>query len=208
VRPSGGGGASGPWRSPAPSRCGRSSSSRRRYCFCLAFGIARGTVYATVGATGGAVIGFMIARTLGADFVRAQLGDRLADGLTNRWGAGAVFVLNLIPVVPMTAINYGAGLSGMHLLPFTLAVVGGVAPRAFAYSFFGHSLLDVGSSQFVLALTLLLALIVVPLWVRRHLSNRRRAAGGVCSAGSFPVGSFRADQSERLLDPAKAGRGS
>jgi uncharacterized membrane protein YdjX (TVP38/TMEM64 family) len=146
----------------------------------LAFGTGWGTLYAATGATVGAIIGFLIARALGHDFVRSQLGAHWAVMEANRWGAGAVCVLNLIPVVPVTLINYGAGLSGMSLLPFTLAVVLGITPRAFAYSFFGHSLLHIGSQQFIAALVLLVALIVVPLSIRYRL-NRVRARDGAAS---------------------------
>jgi len=138
----------------------------------LAFGVAWGTMYAAVGGTLGAVIGFSIARLLGRDFVREQLGDRLPDLKHGPWGVGLVFLLNLIPIVPMTVINYGAGLSAMDVLPFTIAVAAGLTPRAFAYSFFGHALLDVRSREFVAAAALLVALLVVPLWVRRHLAKR------------------------------------
>lgn len=143
----------------------------------LAFGIRWGTIYATVGGTLGAVVGFSIARALGYDFVRAQLGERIAHLERRGWGVGLVFVLNLIPVVPMTAINYGAGLSGMDMVPFTLAVVAGLTPRAFAYAFFGNSLLDIGSTEFIVALALLLALLVVPLYVRRRLQQRQPRPG-------------------------------
>ena len=138
----------------------------------LAFGVAWGTMYAAVGGTLGAVIGFSIARLLGRDFVREQLGNRLPDLKHGPWDVGLVFLLNLIPIVPMTVINYGAGLSAMDVLPFTIAVAAGLTPRAFAYSFFGHALLDVRSSEFVAAAALLVALLVVPLWVRRHLAKR------------------------------------
>ncbi len=150
----------------------------------LAFGTGWGTLYAATGATIGAVIGFLIARALGHDFVRSQLGDHLAVMEANRWGAGVVCVLNLIPVVPITMINYGAGLSGMSLLPFTLAVVLGITPRAFAYSFFGHSLLHIGSRQFIVALVLLVALMVIPLSVR----HRWKKARGRDSAASEIAG--------------------
>jgi uncharacterized membrane protein YdjX (TVP38/TMEM64 family) len=142
----------------------------------LAFGTGWGTLYAAVGATMGAVIGFLIARTLGHDFVRAQLGDRLVEMQAKRWGLGLVCVLNLIPVFPVTLINYGAGLSGMSLLPFTAAVALGITPRAFAYSFFGHSLLHIGSRQFIVALALLVALVVLPLSVRYQLNRARSRA--------------------------------
>jgi uncharacterized membrane protein YdjX (TVP38/TMEM64 family) len=141
----------------------------------LAFGVGWGTLYAATGATLGAVVGFLIARLFGRDFVCGQLGNHLSAVEANRWGAGLVCVLNLIPVFPVTLINYGAGLSGMSLLPFTIAVALGITPRAFAYSFFGHSLLHIGSRQFIVALGLLAALVVIPLSIRYRLSRTRRA---------------------------------
>lgn len=142
----------------------------------LAFGVQWGTIYAAIGGTLGAVIGFSVARVLGYDFVQEQLGDRLARVQGTRWGVGLVFLLNLIPIVPMTAINYGAGMSGMEILPFTLAVFAGITPRAFAYTVFGHSLLDLGSGEFFAALALLAALFVIPLYVRRRMQRHARGA--------------------------------
>jgi uncharacterized membrane protein YdjX (TVP38/TMEM64 family) len=141
----------------------------------LAFGVGWGTMYAAIGGTVGAVIGFAIARAMGHEFVRNRFGNVLPDLQHARWGVGLVFLLNLIPVVPMTAINYGAGLSGMDVLPFTLAVVAGLTPRAFAYSFFGHALLNIGSREFVTGLALLAALLILPLYVRRHWIKRSAA---------------------------------
>jgi uncharacterized membrane protein YdjX (TVP38/TMEM64 family) len=138
----------------------------------LAFGVGWGTAYAAVGGTLGAVIGFGIARVLGRDFVHENLGDLPPGVQQGPWGAGLVFLLNLVPIVPITAINYGAGLSGMDVLPFTLAVVAGLTPRAFAYSFFGHALLHLRSAEFAVAVALLLALLVAPWWFRRRLARR------------------------------------
>jgi uncharacterized membrane protein YdjX (TVP38/TMEM64 family) len=138
----------------------------------LAFGILWGTIYAAIGCTLGSMIGFSIARALGYEFVQQQLGERFARLHGTPWGVGLVFLLNLIPVVPMTAINYGAGLSGMEILPFTAAVIAGLTPRAFAYTVFGHSLLDLGSNEFFVALALLAVLLVIPLYVRRRLNAR------------------------------------
>jgi uncharacterized membrane protein YdjX (TVP38/TMEM64 family) len=144
----------------------------------LAFGIGWGTLYAACGGTLGAVVGFSISRLLGREFVQAQLGDRLPDVQHARWGVGLVFLMNLVPVVPMTVINYGAGLSNMELLPFAAAAVAGLTPRAFAYSLFGNSLLNVQSHEFLIALGLLGALLVVPLYVRRHLAKHRAVLPG------------------------------
>ena len=141
----------------------------------VAFGVVWGTLYAVVGGTVGSVVGFLLARALGYDFVRAQLGDRLTEFQHSGWGMGVVFLLNLIPVVPITAINYGAGLSGLELLPFAEAVAAGLTPRAFAYSMFGNSLLNPGWNEFLISVALLAALLVIPLYLRRHLSKRASA---------------------------------
>jgi uncharacterized membrane protein YdjX (TVP38/TMEM64 family) len=141
----------------------------------VAFGVGWGTLYAVIGGTLGSVIGFLLARTLGHDFVRAQLGKRLTEFQHARWGMGVVLLLNLIPVVPITAINYAAGLSGMELLPFAQAVAAGLTPRAFAYSYFGNSLLEAGWNEFLISIAMLAALLVIPLYVRRHM-NRNASA--------------------------------
>ncbi|MFN8640901.1 MAG: VTT domain-containing protein [Candidatus Binatia bacterium] len=91
-----------------------------------------------------------------------------------RVGAGLVFVLLLVPIVPMTAVNYGAGLSRVSLAHYTLAVLGGLTPRAFAYRVFGDALFDVGSPQFMGALAVLASMVVVPALFRRRWLARWR----------------------------------
>lgn len=134
----------------------------------LAFGPWLGTLYAAIGGTIAAVVTFLLARALGRDFVQGRLPERLRRFHEQDWGAGLVFFLNLVPIVPITAVNYGAGLSRVPLGAYTLAVIGGLTPRAFAFGFFGDSLLDLGSWQFVAAIAILVLLIVLPTWVRRR----------------------------------------
>jgi uncharacterized membrane protein YdjX (TVP38/TMEM64 family) len=140
----------------------------------LAFGALWGTLYSTVGGTLAGVLTFGLARALGREFVQARLQDRFPQLHEERWGPGLVFVLNLIPIVPITAINYGAGLSRIGLASFTLAVIAGLAPRAFAYSFFGSRILQAESKEFALAVALLVVLVVVPAALRRLLRPRSR----------------------------------
>ena len=132
----------------------------------LAFGYKLGTLYAAIGGTVAAVVTFALARWLGREFVQARLPARLQRLHDAEWGAGLIFFLNLVPVVPITAVNYGAGLSRVSLRHFTLAVIGGLTPRAFAYSYFGNSLLDVGSRQFIAAIAILCLLVIVPALLR------------------------------------------
>lgn len=142
----------------------------------LAFGPTLGTLYSALGGTAAAVITFVLARALGREFVQARLPQRWRRFQDDEWGAGVVFFLNLVPIVPITAINYAAGLSRVSLQHYILAVVGGLTPRAFAYSYFGDSLLEIGSRQFAIALLLLAVLVIVPTGLRRWWFARQRAA--------------------------------
>ena len=140
----------------------------------LAFGPFLGTVYAVVGGVIAAVVTFVLARSLGREFVQARLPARLQHLQEKEWGAGLIFVLLLVPIVPMTAVNYGAGLSRVSLGHYTLAVIGGLTPRAFAYCYFGDSLFDIGSPQFITAIALLAVMVIVPALLRRRWMSRWR----------------------------------
>jgi uncharacterized membrane protein YdjX (TVP38/TMEM64 family) len=141
----------------------------------LAFGPVFGTLYAAIGGTTAAVVSFALSRWLGREFIQARLPERLQRLHDAEWGAGLIFFLNLVPVVPMTAVNYAAGLSRVSLRHYTLAVIGGLTPRAFAYTFFGDSLLDIGSRQFILAIAVLALLVIVPALFRWRWFARWKA---------------------------------
>jgi len=140
----------------------------------LAFGPLFGTLYAVTGGLIAAVLSFQIARSLGREFVQAHLPARLREFEEDQWGAGLVFFLMLVPIVPMTVVNYGAGLSRVALGHYVLAVLGGLTPRALAYTYFGDSLFDVGSPRFLAALGALALLVIVPALFRRRWMARWR----------------------------------
>lgn len=122
----------------------------------LAFGPVIGPLLASTGAAMGGSLGFWIARTMGHEYVKSKL--KLGKGLidTTRFSFYAVFLLSLIPVMPVTPINYGAGLSTMRFGNYLTAHVLGIVPRAFVYGFFGDTLLEIGSPRFRIALLLLI----------------------------------------------------
>jgi uncharacterized membrane protein YdjX (TVP38/TMEM64 family) len=138
----------------------------------LVFGPWLGTMYAAIGGTAAALLAFGVARWLGRDFVQARLPQRLHRLRDYEIGTGLIFFLNLVPIMPFTAVCYGAGLSRVPLRHYTLGVVAGLTPRAFAYTLFGNSLLDVGSPQFLAAVGLLILMVIVPLSLRWYLSRR------------------------------------
>jgi uncharacterized membrane protein YdjX (TVP38/TMEM64 family) len=138
----------------------------------LAFGPLRGTIYAVIGGTTAAIVSFLLARWLGREYVQARLPPSWQRLQRDEWGAGAVFFLNLVPIFPITAVNYGAGLSRVPLRHYALAVIGGLTPRAFAYSYFGDALLEEGSTKIVMAVVMLVLLVVVPAWLRKRIVTR------------------------------------
>jgi uncharacterized membrane protein YdjX (TVP38/TMEM64 family) len=124
----------------------------------LAFGPVWGPLYASVGAAMGGTVGFWIARRLGHDFVKSKLKFG-ADVIDNtKFDFSVVWLLSLIPVMPVTVINYGAGLSPMKFKNYLAAHVLGMTPRAFAYGYFGSTLLEIGSARFRWAMLILILL--------------------------------------------------
>lgn len=124
----------------------------------LAFGPVLGPLYASAGAAMGGTVGFWVARKLGHDFVKSKLKFG-ADVIDNtKFNFSVVWLLSLIPVMPVTVINYGAGLSPMKFKNYLVAHVLGITPRAFAYGYFGSTLLEVGSPRFRWSMLILILL--------------------------------------------------
>lgn len=132
----------------------------------LAFGPVWGPLYASVGAAMGGTVGFWVARKMGHDYVKSKL--KLGAGTleNTRFSFSAVFLLSLIPVMPVTVINYGAGLSTMTFKNYIAAHVLGITPRAFAYGFFGSTLLEIGSARFRAAALLIVVMALITVYIR------------------------------------------
>lgn len=105
------------------------------------FGPFLGTLYAAVGALGGAVLSFLLARFLGRDLIERFLSGHVnfCTQCSDKVLAKIVFISRLIPVVSFDIISYGAGLTKMSLLTFSLSTFFGMLPLTFAYTTFGAS---------------------------------------------------------------------
>jgi uncharacterized membrane protein YdjX (TVP38/TMEM64 family) len=138
----------------------------------LAFGPVLGPAYASLGAALGGTVGFWFSRLMGRDYVikKLKLGAHMIDN--TRFSFSVVFLLSLLPVMPVTVINYGAGLSSMKFKNFIVAHILGITPRAFAYGFFGSTLLDVGSRKFMASLTILVLMGIITAYF--HLRSKKK----------------------------------
>ncbi len=145
----------------------------------LAFGPILGPLYASIGAGMGGTVGFWIARKMGHDYVKSKLKFGKESLETTRFHFSVIFLLSLIPVMPVTVINYGAGLSSIPFNRYLLAHVLGITPRAFAYGFFGSTLLEIGSPRFSAALIVLVLMTLVTLYFRLRSKSSKTQSQSV-----------------------------
>jgi uncharacterized membrane protein YdjX (TVP38/TMEM64 family) len=76
-----------------------------------------------------------------------------------------VLAVTAYPAGPMSGAFWASGFSSMRWLPFLIAVTLGGAVRSFAYSVFGATLLDAGSTRFWIVATVLALAVTLPLLV-------------------------------------------
>ena len=137
----------------------------------LLFGVGWGSVLAIAGFTAGAVIAFTIARRLGRGTVEGWLGERLGvlERVFARRGVEATLVVRLLPVLPFTLANYGAGVTAVPGRHFALGTALGLVPSTVLAAVLGDALSDLGSPRSVVALAIWAVLAAVGVWWGRNL---------------------------------------
>lgn len=137
----------------------------------LAFGAFWGGMLSLVSAALAAAISFGIAHALGRTLVEAMVGKQslgTADRWFVRYGAYAVLVARLIPVVSFDAISYAAGLTRMSFLRFLLATTMGMAPATFVYSYLGQR-----APQYIDVLLVVFGLVIAVVVIGALLRRRK-----------------------------------
>ncbi|MEO1252704.1 MAG: VTT domain-containing protein [Pseudomonadota bacterium] len=102
----------------------------------MAFGQWTGFVLTWIGAVIAAAIAFCIARALGQPLVRRMIPARHLDryeALGDGGGAAFLLIVRLIPLIPYTVVNYGAGLSLVRFRTFLWTSAVGMAAPIFAF---------------------------------------------------------------------------
>lgn len=139
----------------------------------LVFGLVFGVVLVYVAAILGALLAFALGRALGREAVERFTGSRVArvDAALSRHGLWSIIGVRLVPVLPFTAINYGAGLTAVRTRHYLWGTAIGILPGTVAYVALGTYGLQPGSWPFLLAaggLVVLTAGGAVPAWRARH----------------------------------------
>ena len=141
----------------------------------LAFGAFWGGLLSVFGASVAAVVSFWISRTLGRGPVEALVGNtslESADHWFARYGAYAVLVGRLVPVLSFDVISFAAGLTRMRFPGFLIATVIGASPATFVYAYLGGH-----APQYVeilfLAFGVVIAVALVTMFLRRRREKSR-----------------------------------
>ena len=133
----------------------------------LLFGSWWGTVYLVMGGSLGAYLCFGITRLLGQKRCAALWGKSL---FLNNWNENAaesgfrtILMMRIVPLFPYDLVSYTAGLSKLRFVDYALATTIGMIPGAFAYNLLGHSLNELFSTTFFVALGILALVLLGPL---------------------------------------------
>jgi len=148
-------------------------------------GIAAGVVWGFwtalvlvyVGALIGAAASFVIGRALGREAIERLTGARVArldEAIAHR-GFVAVLGARLIPVIPFTLINYGAGLTSVRRRDYALGTAIGILPGSAAYVALGAYGFEFGP-PFWIALGVLGALAIAGVVGAATVRARRKRA--------------------------------
>ena len=150
----------------------------------LLFGTALGFPLSLCAAVLGASAAFLLARAVGRDAVEQVAGPRVRavrDAVSRR-GFLAILYARILPGVPYSLVNYGAGLTSIRLPVFAAATALGAAPRAFAYTALGGSLDDLGSPEAIAAIAVLVVMAIGGV-----IAFRRSGSGAGSSSPASPT---------------------
>jgi uncharacterized membrane protein YdjX (TVP38/TMEM64 family) len=147
------------------------------------FGTQLGSALGWAASMLGAVAGYWIARTIGHDVVLRWVSrfPRVNAAISEGRDFAGMLRLRLIPVLPIGAVNFVAGLSRAPFWPYMAAAALGTVPATVIYAYFADSLLEgVGNGRhealksLIIASVLLLALTLTPTITRRLKTRNAR----------------------------------
>jgi len=145
----------------------------------IVFGTKLGTLLGALGIVASALLTYALARGLGREWFRPYFGAAV-DAFQQRAAAAGPPIVALAtahPAGPMSAVFWAAGFAALPVVSFVLVVAIAAPVRAFAYSFFGSTLLEPGTPRFWIATIVLAAAALAPLAHPGIRERLLRAAG-------------------------------
>lgn len=141
------------------------------------FGPYLGTLYSASGALGGALISFYISRLLGRNLIERFLHGHISfcTACSDRMLTGIVFLARLVPVASFKIVSYGAGLTKMSAMRFSLATFMGMLPITFVYNSVGAALTVDRRLAMIFGIMLVLLFLLIPTWLERYAPEKFRS---------------------------------
>ncbi|WP_188207005.1 TVP38/TMEM64 family protein [Alkalibacillus aidingensis] len=139
----------------------------------LAFGAVMGSLLAFIGAASGAILAYGIGRRYGDRNIRLNKKGKLESARVKfeEKGFYNILILRLLPIVNFDLISYGAGLAKVKCRDFIKATVIGIVPGTLIYTFLGASIVEGDDVTMIIAGTVYILLIVIPVIWNRGIMN-------------------------------------
>jgi uncharacterized membrane protein YdjX (TVP38/TMEM64 family) len=152
----------------------------------LVFGVWRGALFNFIGTFSSAMVGYGLARWLGADFFHHLFGPRLRrfEKRVARRGFWYLVGARLLPI-PFPVINFGLALAGVKPGTYALTSALGLAPATMLWTWFAAALGDAAKAapgtggtgglvaMLVAMIVLLVVLILAPATINARARRRR-----------------------------------
>ncbi|MDY2986177.1 MAG: TVP38/TMEM64 family protein [Peptoniphilus sp.] len=144
----------------------------------ILFGIWKGFIYTMIGCILNSTIMFYLGRFLGQDFfeklilkIQTNLKKRLLHS-EQKSLFYLFFILRLVPLVSYNLINYVAGFTKISYLNYIITTILGIIPGMLVFLNTGDKSLNTNSSEFIVSIFLLIALILVSTIFAKIYINR------------------------------------
>jgi uncharacterized membrane protein YdjX (TVP38/TMEM64 family) len=134
------------------------------------FGPFYGTLYIALGGAGSTIVAFLLARKFGREramrFIKKSEKLLKLDDSMKSNGFRTILLLRAMNI-PWDIVSYSAGFSSIRFRDFYLASMILILPLSFVYTYFGSSIWDVKSPNFIISLSLIIVLSMTPLLIKK-----------------------------------------
>ncbi|VAV85643.1 hypothetical protein MNBD_DELTA01-629 [hydrothermal vent metagenome] len=134
------------------------------------FGPFYGTLYVALGGAGSTIVAFLLARKFGREralrFIKkSERLLKLDESMENN-GFRTILFLRAINI-PWDIVSYSAGFSSIRFIEFYLASLILLLPISFVYTYFGSSIWEPGSQNFIISLSLIIIFGTMPFVINK-----------------------------------------
>ena len=107
------------------------------------FGHLLGATLSWAGAVTGSILGYFLAGGVGREAARRWITrSSIGESLTESTSFFTLLRIRLLPFVPLSIVNFAAGLARMHIGAFVAATAIGIIPATAVFAYFADSLVQ------------------------------------------------------------------